>query len=574
MLKQRIGLAIGAAVAVASLVVFSGCGGGGGGGTPPAGGTLTGTSAVSSSAVSRVGRGSVASISSIKQSVRPRQSSQPITSRSRQALEFDEEYGLYYRLRMNPEGARIEFFEDSAGQRHAGDILYRETRSSYEIIVDIKKGLQPQQAYFKLAETGRPDRIHLIARYKDLKTDERSSVEGDLVVRGAARSRQDDEDDDPYDWEDDFDWGDWGGDEDDWYDDYDWWDDWDETGDEYFGDNYFEDDFFSDEDFFSWDEESETEDYDDIGDFEIVRFEGEMTYEGCGKEVTISNAQLDFITGRLTGTIQVDGASGSIDYNYETEQGQIVLNTANGQVTIRFNGDVIEARYPDGRIERVNASQWADPCQGVGGGDNNQGGGGNQDGGGGDNNQGGGGGDNNQGGGGGGNQDGGGGDGNQGNLSLSSTAFANNGTLPLRYASTDAGGQNVSPPLSWSGAPSGTRSFVLVCLDPDADNFVHWVMYDIPASVSSLLEGVPPQATLPNGAKQGENDMGTIGYFGPEPPPGELHRYVFTLYALAVDSLGLEPGASYRRVKEALDNLRSQNKVLGEVQLVGKFQAN
>lgn len=547
MLKQRIGLAIGAAVAVASLVVFSGCGGGGGGGTPPAGGTLTGASAVSSSAVSRVGRNSVASISSIQQSVRPRQSSQPITSRSRQALEFDEEYGLYYRLRMNPEGARIEFFEDSAGQRRAGDILYRETRSSYEIIVDIKKGLQPQQAYFKLAETGRPDRIHLIARYKDLKTGERSSVEGDLVVRGAARSRQDDEDDDPYDWEDDFDWGDWGGDEDDWYDDYDWWNN---TDDAYFGDDYFGDDeFFADEGFFYWEEESETEVYDDIGDFEIVRFEGEMTYEGCGKTVKISDAQLEYNTGRLTGTIQVDGASGSIDYNYETEQGQIVLNTANGQVTIRFNGDVIEARYPDGRIERVRASQWADPCQGVGGGDNNQGGGG-------------------------GNQDGGGGDGNQGNLSLSSTAFANNGTIPLRYASTDAGGQNVSPPLSWSGAPSGTRSFVLVCLDPDADNFVHWVMYDIPASVNSLPEGVPPQATLPNGAKQGENGMGTIGYFGPEPPPGELHRYVFTLYALAVDSLGLEPGASYSRVKEALDNLRSQNKVLGEVQLVGKFQAN
>ena len=492
MLKQRIGLAIGAAVAVASLVVFSGCGGGGGGGTPPAGGTLTGASAVSSSAVSRVGRGSIASIRSIQQSVRPQRGTQRITSRSRQALEFDEEYGLYYRLRMNPEGARIEFFEDSAGERRAGDILYRETRSSYEIIVDIKKGLQPQQAYFKLAETGRPDRIRLIARYKDLKTDERSRVEGDLVVRGAARSRQDDEDDDPYDWEDDFDWGDWGGDEDDWYDGYDWWNN---TDDEYFGDDYFGDDeFFADEGYFYWEGESETEVYDDIGDFEIVRFEGEMTYEGCGKELRIYDARLDFATGRLTGTIQVDSASGSIDYNYETEQGQIVLNTANGQVTIRFNGDVIEARYPDGRIERVNASQWADPCQGVGGGDNNQGGGG------------------------GGNQDGGGGDGNQGNLSLSSTAFANDGTIPLRYASTEVGGQSVSPPLSWSGAPSGTRSFVLVCLDPDANNFVHWVMYDIPASVNSLPEGVPPQATLPNGAKQGENDMGTIGTSDPNHP--------------------------------------------------------
>jgi hypothetical protein len=273
MIGKRAGITIGVAI-VAAAAVLSGCGGGGGGGTPPpgGGGTLTGSSAVASSAVSRVGSGSVASVRTIQQAARPRQGNRSALSRSRQALEFDEDYGLYYRLKMNRDGARIEFFEDSAGQRPAGDILYRETRSSYEIIVDIKKGLQPQQAYFKLAETARPDRIHLIARYKDLKTDERSSVEGDLVVRGAARSRQDDEDDDPYDWEDEWDWGDWGGNEDDWYDDYDWWDDWDETGDEYFGDDYFEDDFFSDEDFFSWDEESETEVYDDIGDFEIVRF--------------------------------------------------------------------------------------------------------------------------------------------------------------------------------------------------------------------------------------------------------------------------------------------------------------
>jgi Raf kinase inhibitor-like YbhB/YbcL family protein len=540
MLKQRIGLAIGAAVAVASLVVFSGCGGGGGGGTPPAGGTLTGASAVSSSAVSRAGRSSIASVRSVQRSVRPQQGTQRITSRSRQALEFDEEYGLYYRLRMNPEGARIELFEDPAGERPAGNILYRETLSSYEIIVDIQRGRQPQQAYFKLAESGRLDRIHLIARYKDLRTNEASSVEGDLVVRGIADGRQDDEDDDYYDWEDDFDWGDWGGNEDDWYDDYDWWDDWDETGDEYFGDDYFgEDEFFGDEDYFEWQGEAETEVYNDIGDFEIVRFEGEMTYEGCGKEVRISDARLDFATGRLTGTIQVDGASGSIDYNYETEQGQIVLNTANGQVTIRFNGDVIEARYPDGRIERVNASQWADPCQGVGGGDNNQGGGG-----------------------------------NQGNLSLSSTAFANNGTLPLRYASTGAGGQNVSPPLSWSGAPRGTRSFMLVCVDPDANDFIHWIVYDIPASVNSLSEGVPNESSLPNGAKQAKNDAGTIGYFGPEPPPGEEHRYVFLLYALAVDTLGLEPGASPESVAGVLTELQNQNKVLGEAQIVGKFKAN
>jgi Raf kinase inhibitor-like YbhB/YbcL family protein len=536
MLKQRIGLAIGAAVAVASLVVFSGCGGGGGGGTPPAGGTLTGASAVSSSAVSRAGRSSIASVRSVQRSVRPQRGTQPITSRSRQALEFDEEYGLYYRLRMNREGARIELFEDPAGQRPAGNIIYRETRSSYEIIVDIQRGRQPQQAYFKLAESGRLDRIHLIARYKDLRTNEASSVEGDLVVRGVARGRQDDEDDDYYDWEDDFDWGDWGGDEDDWYDDYDWWND---TDDEYFGDDYFGDDeFFADEGYFYWEGESETEVYDDIGDFEIVRFEGEMTYEGCGKTVKISDAQLEYNTGRLTGKIQVDGVSGSIDYNYNTEQGQVVLNTAEGQVRITFRGNEIVATYPNGRTERVDPRQWRDPCEGVRDDDK---------------------------------QDGGG---SAGNLSLSSSAFPNNGSIPRKYASTEVGGQNVSPPLSWSGAPRGTRSFMLVCVDPDSNDFIHWIVYDIPASVNSLSEGVPNVSSLPNRAKQAKNDAGTIGYFGPEPPPGEEHRYVFLLYALAVDTLGLEPGASPESVAGVLTELQNQNKVLGEAQIVGKFKAN
>jgi hypothetical protein len=312
MLKQRIGLAIGAAVAVASLVVFSGCGGGGGGGTPPAGGTLTGASAVSSSAVSRVGRDSVASVSSIQQSVRPKRGTQRITSRSRQALEFDGEYGLYYRLRMNPEGARIELFEDSAGQRLAGNIhLQGDSSLPTRLSWISREGRNPSKPTSSWRSRGVLDRIRLIARYKDLRTNEASSVEGDLVVQGVDRGRQDDDDDDYYDWEDDFDWGDWGGDEDDWYDDYDWWDDWDETGDEYFGDDYFGgDEFFEDENYFDWEDESETEVYNDIGDFEIVRFEGEMTYEGCGKEVTISKARLDFITGSLIGRIQVDGASG------------------------------------------------------------------------------------------------------------------------------------------------------------------------------------------------------------------------------------------------------------------------
>jgi hypothetical protein len=99
MIGKRAGITIGVAI-VAAAAVLSGCGGGGGGGTPPpgGGGTLTGSSAVASSAVSRVGSGSVASVRTIQQAARPRQGNRSALSRSRQALDFDEDYGLYYRL--------------------------------------------------------------------------------------------------------------------------------------------------------------------------------------------------------------------------------------------------------------------------------------------------------------------------------------------------------------------------------------------------------------------------------------------------------------------------------------------
>ncbi len=130
----------------------------------------------------------------------------------------------------------------------------------------------------------------------------------------------------------------------------------------------------------------------------------------------------------------------------------------------------------------------------------------------------------------------------------------------------------MSPALSWSNAPSGTKSFVLICRDLDADRFVHWVVYDIPASVSSLPEGIPAQASIENGAKQGRNAAETIGYFGPEPPPGSgEHRYEFKLYALSVETLGLEPGEPAARVEETLSSLRQQGNILGEVSLTGKF---
>jgi Raf kinase inhibitor-like YbhB/YbcL family protein len=122
--------------------------------------------------------------------------------------------------------------------------------------------------------------------------------------------------------------------------------------------------------------------------------------------------------------------------------------------------------------------------------------------------------------------EGGGGEGGVGQqqFTLSSTAFRNNGAIPLKYASAELGGQDVSPPLQWSNPPAGTRSFVITCIDLDADGFVHWVVYDIPANLSGLPENVPkqPQPQV-NGAqvKQGQNEFGGVGYGGPEPPQGE-----------------------------------------------------
>lgn len=521
------------ALAVGAML-FSACGGGGG--SPATGGrTLTGSASVSTSATSRIARQSVGQLGNIQRALRPTRFSAQNRglARGRQAIEYDPELGLYYRVAMNRDGARAEFYRDSGGRQKVGEFIYAERPGSYEIIANLQGEFE---MYCKLAETSSPDRIKLRARYVDLQTQERSSIDGEVVVGPISGGRQYD-DDDPYDWEDEFDWGEWGGDDTDWYDDFDWWND---SNDYYFGDDYDFDtgDYFDDQDFFYWNDDEYdyqpgydyNEDYDDIGDFEIVRFEGAIEYAGCGRTVRIYEATLDYNTGRLQGNIQVDGASGSVDYNVETGQGQIVLNSSQGQVRILFRGDDVEAIYPDGRREQVKLSQWADPCAGS-----------DEDG----------------------DSDG---DTPPTRFAVSSTSFQNNGVIPREHASSEIGGQNRSPALSWSGAPQGTRSFVLICLDPDADNFIHWVVYDIPASVNSLAAGVPAQPTLSNGAKQGKNDMGTIGYYGPEPPPNEEHRYVFIVHALSVESLNLPAEASYNEVSQAM-----QGKILAEAQIIGKF---
>jgi Raf kinase inhibitor-like YbhB/YbcL family protein len=110
-------------------------------------------------------------------------------------------------------------------------------------------------------------------------------------------------------------------------------------------------------------------------------------------------------------------------------------------------------------------------------------------------------------------------------------------------------GENISPALSWSHAPKGTQSFALLVHDPDAptgSGWWHWLIYNIPASVSSLPPGAgdPQKKMLPGGALQGRSDFGTAAYGGPCPPPGKLHHYHFRLYALKVPKLDVPTDAS------------------------------
>ena len=150
-------------------------------------------------------------------------------------------------------------------------------------------------------------------------------------------------------------------------------------------------------------------------------------------------------------------------------------------------------------------------------------------------------------------------------LELKSSAFEESGSIPAKYTCK---GEDISPPLSWNGAPAGTRSFALICDDPDAPfmTWVHWVVYNIPLEENKLEEGLAKDKTLPNGAIQGITDFRRIGYGGPCPPPGGPHRYYFKLYALDA-KVDLEPGATKKALLKAMEG-----HILEEVQLMGKFK--
>lgn len=161
-----------------------------------------------------------------------------------------------------------------------------------------------------------------------------------------------------------------------------------------------------------------------------------------------------------------------------------------------------------------------------------------------------------------------------GKLKLTSAAFKNNANMPDKYSYNQMGctGENVSPALSWSDPPAGTKSFALLVHDPDAptgSGWWHWVVYDIPADTTSLAEGAGKEGggSLPKGTKQGRSDYGSAAYGGPCPPPGSgKHHYNFMLLALKVDKLEVPDGAS-----PALISFSANAAALGKAKLTGIY---
>jgi Raf kinase inhibitor-like YbhB/YbcL family protein len=158
-------------------------------------------------------------------------------------------------------------------------------------------------------------------------------------------------------------------------------------------------------------------------------------------------------------------------------------------------------------------------------------------------------------------------------MKIMSTAFEQDGDIPLRFTSD---GENLSPPLEWSGVPSGCHSFVLVCDDPDAPQraevehpFVHWVVYNISPNITYLPEGLLPDERLeiPVPLLQGKNSFGNIGYDGPMPPlDSGPHRYIFTLYALS-KMLDVVPGLEKKAISEAMNA-----SIVATAQISGKYE--
>jgi len=150
-------------------------------------------------------------------------------------------------------------------------------------------------------------------------------------------------------------------------------------------------------------------------------------------------------------------------------------------------------------------------------------------------------------------------------LKVTSAAFEEGQPIPAKYT---CDGRDMSPSLQWSGAPPGTQSFALICEDPDAPGgtWTHWVLYDLPATVTELPENVRRVEAPPSGGRQGVNSFKRTGYGGPCPPEGSAHRYYFRVYALDSD-LKLKPKARREDLERAM-----AGHILAQGQLMGTYQ--
>jgi hypothetical protein len=148
-------------------------------------------------------------------------------------------------------------------------------------------------------------------------------------------------------------------------------------------------------------------------------------------------------------------------------------------------------------------------------------------------------------------------------ITIKSSAFSEGEPIPKKFT---CDGEDISPELSWGGAPEGTKTFALINDDPDAPGktWVHWVIFNIPGSITSLPENMPTDKELSDGSRQGTNDFRKIGYGGPC-PPGGTHRYYFKLYALDTE-LTLKPGALKQELLAAM-----KGHILDEGQLMGTY---
>ena len=149
-------------------------------------------------------------------------------------------------------------------------------------------------------------------------------------------------------------------------------------------------------------------------------------------------------------------------------------------------------------------------------------------------------------------------------MQITSSVFREGEAIPRKYT---CDGEDVSPPLSWSGAPEGTESFVLIADDPDAPvgTWVHWVIYDLPVGVTSLPEGVEAVERPHVGGISGITDFRRLGYGGPCPPSG-THRYFFKLYALDT-VMDLPAGATKKKLLQAMEG-----HILDQTELVGTYE--